>query len=358
MEKRQSNIELLRIILMLMIISHHILVHGFGLEHLTAQEYKIDSNTYVELVFNSFLVIGVNCFVFISGFFGIKFNLKKVISIVVKAVTYSVSLYLVFCMLSKVEFSIGAFIKSFFPISTNLWWFVTTYVGLYFLSPFLNAGVEKLDYRGLWIVLVGYFVLNCMSSFMFGGISKDGYHIFHFIFLYLLGRFMRVNKITVKNPLLVVLFCTFIIGLLVSVSMFLHRTSLAWHLFYYNNPLIVLSAIALFFLFIDLKINNNGFVNGLAQCVFGVYMIHDYPLVRVFLTNLVDSLQQEFMGHETVLLLIFIVLVLSVFLTSSLIEYIRAITSKNIVLLARRLLANSLDSNRLFNFILCNINKS
>ena len=64
---RDSNIELLRLVCMLFILLHHFIVHGS--EFVTAPSVWLT-------IMNSFLVIAVDCFVLISGYFGIKAKWK------------------------------------------------------------------------------------------------------------------------------------------------------------------------------------------------------------------------------------------------------------------------------------------
>lgn len=318
---RESNIELLRITLMLMIISHHVIVHGLGLKNIILPENKISNSVYIEFLLNSFLVIGVNVFVFISGYFGIKFNLKRIISIVIQAISYSVIFYLALCLINKADFNIVSFIKSFFPISLNIWWFITTYFGLYILAPFLNAGMKNIPKPEFSYILIGIFILNCFSSFIFGGISKNGYDLFNFIFLYLLGRIFKQNDMTIKYAGATLLLCTGTVAVLGSIFVYLNKYSLAWHLFYYNNPVLILSAVSLFFIFQNLKVGNNRYINNTAQLILGVYMIHDYPYIRNWLIGIVDFLRTNY--NMALLPFLLVALILSIFIISSLIEYSR-----------------------------------
>ena len=64
---RQSNFELLRIVAMLLIVAHHFLIATGRLD------YRSGTLRGGELV-NSFCVVGVNCFILISGYFGIKWH--------------------------------------------------------------------------------------------------------------------------------------------------------------------------------------------------------------------------------------------------------------------------------------------
>lgn len=44
---RQSNIELLRILLILMIITHHVIVHGLGMRKIGWDGYQVNTATYL-----------------------------------------------------------------------------------------------------------------------------------------------------------------------------------------------------------------------------------------------------------------------------------------------------------------------
>ena len=71
---RNTNIEVFRLLLMLSIFCWHILMHGAGLKHM--------SDGYVnDFIYKAFLCAffapATYCFMFVSGFFGIKFSLSK-----------------------------------------------------------------------------------------------------------------------------------------------------------------------------------------------------------------------------------------------------------------------------------------
>lgn len=80
-KKRDSNPELIRIFSMLLIIGHHLIVHGFNVyvnDPYNKKEYGY--KTHVCLFFYSGGRIGVNLFFIISGYFYIN---KKTISLTV-----------------------------------------------------------------------------------------------------------------------------------------------------------------------------------------------------------------------------------------------------------------------------------
>ena len=77
--KRNSNIEILRILSMLFIIAHHYAVHGFDL---SAGSFTVNEVTLQILSLGG--KIGVNVFVFITGYFMInsRFDAKKLLKLI------------------------------------------------------------------------------------------------------------------------------------------------------------------------------------------------------------------------------------------------------------------------------------
>ena len=89
---RQSNIELLRIIAMLMIVAHHFALHGGFVFPPSAIS--------LNCVWIQFLQLGgkisVDIFVLISGFYmvsGGSFRLSKIIKLWLQLLTYSLAIY-------------------------------------------------------------------------------------------------------------------------------------------------------------------------------------------------------------------------------------------------------------------------
>lgn len=89
---RSSNLELLRILAIIMIIAHHYSVHG---------GWDIPNELSYNRIIVQFLSLGgklgVNCFVLITGYFMInsKFNIKKFAKIVGQVFFYSVVIMLI-----------------------------------------------------------------------------------------------------------------------------------------------------------------------------------------------------------------------------------------------------------------------
>ena len=107
---RNSNLELLRIILMIMIIFHHFAVHGgfyygyqeFSFNHLW--HYFLESGGK----------IATNTYVLITGYFLVKdkciFNLKKILKFYGELIFYSLTIFFVFIIFNKETFTLDNFI--------------------------------------------------------------------------------------------------------------------------------------------------------------------------------------------------------------------------------------------------------
>lgn len=88
---RESNIELLRIVLIFSIILHHLVYHN-SLNYLAGDNFKIAE------ILGGFAKVAVNCFILIMGFFAnkSKWNIKKAIKIVAESLFYSLLFMVIF----------------------------------------------------------------------------------------------------------------------------------------------------------------------------------------------------------------------------------------------------------------------
>ena len=102
-KQREVGIELLRIVAMLLIIFHHFCYHGGFLSHITSQNKQ---QLIAKLISNIF-PISINLFVFITGYFSLnnKGNvLKKAIVLWIQVFFYSLIIYLIFLSTKQVKF--------------------------------------------------------------------------------------------------------------------------------------------------------------------------------------------------------------------------------------------------------------
>lgn len=327
---RESGIELLRIVLMIMIICYHFFSLYLKDSYYSESESKY---FYLKLFFTTATVMGVDCFVFISGFFGLKFKLKQVFSFVVQAIFYS---YL--CLLALYIFTTGLIeIKGVawfvFPISSGEWWFLTAYILLYFLAPFLNAGIKNMSKKQFQVLLIGFLYLNCFSNYLFN-VEMAG-HLINFIFIYLLARYINIYKIKIDKPLFwfIILVCTmFLLNVLATLA-FKQPILTAGN---YTSILTISSAVSLFFVFKNIRFHSV-LINKIAPLCFGVYLFH----FNFFVWNIIITPILIYITSDNLFLFVinYIIFAIIVFLVSIGVEKIRQVISEPLL----RVIGNKID---------------
>ena len=150
-----ANIELLRIIAMLMIISTHCLVSiNVGAIPKGSVSY------YGILLVQTISVYGVNLFVLITGYFMVmqkSVSIKKVITLLLDVAIYGLIIYVISIFLEINSFSVAGVIKAVFPFIAGYRWFIVAYVILYMLIPFINTALRQLTFTQYRVLLVIFF---------------------------------------------------------------------------------------------------------------------------------------------------------------------------------------------------------
>ena len=275
---RQSNYELLRIIAMAMILVGHFIVHGLqhGQAFLDQTMIQNPMGQYMQVIIFSFLPIGVNLFILISGFFRIRLRWTSLIHFCLLCIFYNLIDFLIFTINNDV-FSIKEFVKVFLISKTGNWFF-RAYFWLLLISPLLNKAIEGMNEK-TYDFMVGCLVfLNCVSGYLLQSQNVNGFNVLHFIFIYCVGAWIQWRKAYLDQfpkyrYLLAYIICSLMIaGLALCILIF--TTSSINIIFYYHNPLIVLSSVAVF-LFISKYSFTSRFVNSFASTVVAALFLQE-----------------------------------------------------------------------------------
>lgn len=298
-KKRLANIELLRILAMVLIVANHFTGHGLKL-----MDYEFDNPCSIfNWLVRGIGYMGTNLFILISAYFLCKSNFKSKGLLLLWAQTlfYSVILYLITYILGWHSLDIKGVALSFIPLISSQYWFVTCYAALYILSPFLNKFIEALVIAGERVYLTFCFVLllffSVIPSFFYfsqwinwGGSSG----IVWFVVLYFIGgyirNFLKIDEIKVKKEkvwiVTIILWCLPLISKLIIAytTNFVFGTVIGSSIFYVKNSIILVPAsIMTFIAFFTFDIKNEKIVrsiNWIASGIFSVYLIHDNGFVR------------------------------------------------------------------------------
>jgi len=298
---RNSNLELLRIFSMALIIMHHYAVHS-SLETVSPVIHQV-------LLWGG--KIGVMSFLLITGYFQINSNFKskKLFKLILQVWFYSYIFLLLLFLFNRDILTFNNKIFLIFPLVSKNYWFISIYVFLYILTPFLNKIIRSLSkntFKHFIVLFVIYFF--GIKTFVYGNAIEFFESVLGFMFFYFLGAYIRLYKINFfeklkwKNIVLAFLIILFLVSLNVINVRFLSNyfidNSLFNHLRSYislistyqiGSMFTLVASISIFHFFKNLNIKNNKFINFIASTTFGCYLIHDNTVNRPFLwKNLFD----------------------------------------------------------------------
>lgn len=306
-KERNTSIELFRLICMFLIVLGHLVGNGLS-QFDFYYKYQITSMTIL-----SFCIVGVNCFILISGYFQIKSPIS-ILNIYFISTFYSVLLYLLNAYFIG-DFETMKLIKSLFSISKGGLWFILCYSEFLLLSPIINSALHKSNNKILILYCIVLSILNLyFGYFMQGNINPNGFNVMHFIYMYTIGYTLAHFKLNIKPIYLLNLYivCSIILsGFAITIYNF--KPSLYHkYIFVYNNPLIILSSVSLFLFFIKLPMKNISKINYLAIGSLAIYLIQGNIYIKKYIYEYVSSL---YINNEFVLFLyLFVLSIIIVFL--------------------------------------------
>jgi len=296
--KRQSNFEILRVLAMAMIVAMHFMLKG-GIAVPMSDDGSITN--HLAWIIEAFCIVAANCYVLISGYFMVEtqWKLKKLISLVAQVLFYSLLIPLA-CLLFGIgnvsEWSVYEWIFAILPLQMDHYWFATSYVLLFMLVPVLAPGVKQLSKKQLQItigvLLVYYCVIKSLSPIL---LSTDnyGYDLGWFICLFLIAAYIRLYGIpfferTTKSLCIYLISCVGIFGISAIAGFICRKTgALKYYMdmpYCYNYFLTLIGSVALFYVFKQMKVKEEGVVTTLlcrmAPYTFGVYLLHENLAIR------------------------------------------------------------------------------
>lgn len=300
---RQSNIELCRIVSIVMVI----------LVHTTFQSLGWDCSSFGILLLAAFSIIGVNVFVLITGYFSTE---PKKISLA--NLLFICFFWMIIRIVIHYSFGLPVGWRDYFFVTKSNW-FIPSYLCLLFFTPVLNSFCNSADKSVLLGVTMALFfceiwfdLLPPHPRVLLG--SQRGYSVLSFLALYLLARYIRLYGVPQwfwNNSLFVNLLCTFLLG---GGSFFLLKIGLpVTRLVYsYSNPVVIFSAISFLLTFEKIHMEENRVINHIAKSTLAVLM--GQSAISLFYTN---QFRYLFTHFSTAKMIVFWVLSITVVFVSS-----------------------------------------
>ena len=356
-KKRRSNIELLRILMMLQIIFLHISDYGDYTEIANELGGRTELIYWLVWLMNR---CPVYVFVVIMGYFlsttGDEFNVKRILKVYQPMWFYSVAIPVICCIVSPKRVSGEYCIKAFIPFLSRTWYFMTLYILVLIISPYLNRMIDGLD-RKRFLMLIGicFFLFSIWQPLSmlepFEGIigtkkilfTQGGKSLYDFIYMYILGAFLRKYHIfsnhenipdkSIWNNPLVYLSGFILMGLINLLIVNVYPDQGIESIIGYNdNPVVVLQCVLLFRTFEKLDLSRfpklGNVINYISAGNMGVYMIHEHPLIRPLIWDEIFATYDiEFYSHHLYLLK-FLMIMLIVYFTCWSIDWMRKMCAK------------------------------
>lgn len=344
-KKREVNLELLRIIAMLMVISLHYLGKGNTMAAGITAVSPSNPNFINEVLAWTLEALSygaVNLYVMISGYFLINSatRIEKVWKLFVQVLFYSIGIFLIFFAIGKIPWYMkGSFYHYgmvLFPFTSQHYWFASIYMILYLLAPFMAIGLRRTNKKqtfGLVIIL-----LLCFSrvlKYLFPNMvmhDEQGYGIIWMIVVFVIAIYIRrFVPVNVKRRWLyfgvyigasaLTVGGTFLLAFVYNTTG--HLDNFINYLYGYNSPTVIAASVGLFLFFRTLNIRAEGFgkvVLFVAPLTFGIYLLHEHYLLRDLW---IDLWKVDAVFTTPLFILHYVGVVLAVFIIGALAEWLR-----------------------------------
>lgn len=238
--------------------------------------------------------------------------IKKFSNLFVIDHLYSALICIVLCFAS-VQVSVKMIIESVFPIWFGLNWFVTCFMLLLLLIPFLNIFIKNISEKNLMRLIIIIIAVRYLAGSLFAKTFMNvGNTLEEFVIMYLIGSLL--SKCGCANGRKK-LFCGLLFagtgGLVVSDSAlyfvlirFASLSSKA-QVTHFHDLFEMMIAVGAFGIAIN-KIIHNDTINLLARCVLGTYLIHDNPMIRDIIWRNTVITQVLNTNHNTSIAIVFV----------------------------------------------------
>lgn len=331
--QRNYAIDVLRIISMLMIISLHFFAYNPAVNDIDA----FSVSGMLIRILRSISAISVNCYILISGYYLMRFHfsLKKLFRLIAEVWGYSVLIYWLLVLEGSISFSIQDMILASAPSLTREYWFVTSYLGAYLLSPLMKKILNRIEKKlHAAIVVVGFFLFVVYYNFFFfcdnlnfGGSTG----IVWFMYLYTCGSYIyRFDTSKTKSNIRKYILCAvlslgsqtpFLLAYAISGRNIFLRGATVFDSVY-NSIFVFISSILFFKIFTSAKLKfNSDFIKGMirffARGSFAVYLIHDNKYMRGYLW---DHLALDVVDNPIIFLLYWILTIMFIYIVCSTID--------------------------------------
>ena len=345
--KRMANIELLRVVAMMMVIVLHLLGKGGFLQ--VPGSADLSSLDLTAWGLESLTIVAVNVYMLISGFVlaESEFKVSRLVKLLLQVWFYSIGVALVALLFMNEPgsgISLYYVLQLLFPLSTQHYWFVGAYFLMYLFSPLLVAGVKHLSKKQfevvLTLILIWFSVLKSIVPMRLG-IDTQGYDCVWYMCVFLVAVYIRMYGIPffkncARGFITYILSSVGIFGLFLLIRMVYFKTGNLSDIlivcYDYNHVLVLLAAVGIFYGFYHLRMKEGFFARlicKIAPYTLGVYLLHEHLALRYKWQAWIYAITGK-PSHAISLLVTVAVSVVAVFFVGILVDMLRELIFKGL----------------------------
>ena len=310
MKTRNSSIELLRIVAMVLIITLHMIG---GDSRYPTLIFDFSWNSYSILWLKLLANNGVSLFALITGYFGIRFTSRKLFSLVFLMYGYVILISTVFFVCGEIP--LKQYVRCFIPMNSGHW-YINAYIYLMLIIHLFGNKIDELSLKEHF----RWLFVTAITIYIFGWLSFSiGTSILLLMFLYLLGRYIfklsqytRLNvpickgggksqdhgincihfnfRTLFSNHRFYVILSLFLLSVLVLFVLYTKNAVLLKLLGSNYSPLILFISVSLFVCVIKIPKFTNGFINRLSGSALIAYIISETGPMKAFLLKTLSEL--------------------------------------------------------------------
>lgn len=322
---RDSGIELLKVITILLIIFHHV-INTLDSTYIKLSQATTDWQQLTVTILHGSGLLGNSIFFICSAWFlldSTRSNKRKILGILADVWIISVVIFAAVFMERGGQLDKVTIVKQFFPTAFANNWYITCYLTFCLLYPFLNFMIAHLDQRTLLRICTVLLTLYFAVSYFMGGVFTGGalfnysnlilwvtiYCVIAYLKLYLPGTMdsPRVNGILLILGICgncILILCTNLLGL---TTGYFSNKLLRWNVNY--NPFYLMIAIALFNFARNAHFRNK-LINHLSRLSYLIYIIHENILLKTYYRPLMWDYIYVTFGFKYLLLWILVLTVI------------------------------------------------
>ena len=342
---RQANMELLRNVAMIMVVTLHYLVKG------NVAVSLVENFSVINVIFwfiKALCIVAVNAYVLLSGYFLLeaRWKFSRIVKVWFQTMFYSIGVPLV-C------FAIGVgqieqwgrydWLNVLLPVQMEHYWFITAYTVLYIMVPVLSEGVKHLTRKQhQWAIAGLLLFFSVPKTILPVSILTDryGYDFGWFVCLFVIAAYLRLYEIKIFSEIRTSFGIYFgaVCGIcaISVICAALSRKGLPFAYmmdmaYCYNHLLVLIASVAFFCVFRGIRLPEGRGSNVICQIssyTLGVYLLHENIAVR--------SQWQFWAGIESVrdgmgIFPHMLITVAAVFVAGVLVDYVRECIFKAVI---------------------------